>query len=270
MEGFAVLAIILLVLTSPVWVLLLFAAAAAGTMKEAELIIKPIIAAHIKALSARRRQTAPLDAYGNRDARRWRKEQDYFIETVLKDKVRELPPRESIGAWIDQAVDEFESAPEQQASPLMQPVDSNMSPEEYEHHCAGLLRGLGWATRVTKASGDQGVDVVAEKGGHKVVIQCKKYSKPVGNKAVQEVIAAMQFEDANSAAVVSNNSFTPSARALANKSGVLLLYHSELERLDELAGVEREAPPSSAPVTGGLRPTNAAPKELRVFTESSG
>ncbi|MEK4035181.1 restriction endonuclease [Methylocystis sp. IM2] len=71
-----------------------------------------------------------------------------------------------------------------------------MTPQEYEHYCAALLRESRWAARVTRASGDQGVDIVAEKRGARIVVQCKKYRKPVGNRAVQEIVAAIAHEDA--------------------------------------------------------------------------
>jgi len=67
-----------------------------------------------------------------------------------------------------------------------------------------------------------------------VAIQCKKYSNPVGNKAVQEVTSGATFHNAEYAVVVSNSSYTASARQLAAKSGVLLLHHSELGRLEEM------------------------------------
>lgn len=68
--------------------------------------------------------------------------------------------------------------------------DSRMDPLDSERHCAILLENGGWTTRLTPATGDQGADVVAEKEGIRMVVQCKLYSQPVGNKAVQEVFAA--------------------------------------------------------------------------------
>jgi HJR/Mrr/RecB family endonuclease len=59
--------------------------------------------------------------------------------------------------------------------------------------------------------------------GVAVAIQCKFQSTPVGNDAVQEAIAAKQFFDCHGAAVMSNQSFTPSARRLADKCGVRLM-----------------------------------------------
>ena len=61
-----------------------------------------------------------------------------------------------------------------------------------------------------------------------VFLQCKKYSNPVGNKAVQEANAGKGFEGAEVAAVVTNNTYTPSARQLASAIGVYLLHYSEL------------------------------------------
>ena len=41
------------------------------------------------------------------------------------------------------------------------------------------------------------MDVIAKKGDDVLVGQCKKYSKPVGNSAVQEVVAGMGYYGAN-------------------------------------------------------------------------
>lgn len=109
----------------------------------------------------------------------------------------------------------------------------NISPYEFEKECARILNKKGFNARATKGSGDQGVDVLAEKNNIKIAIQCKQYSKPVGNKAVQEVIAGKNFYNAQYAVVVSNASFTPSARKLAAKCGVILLDVRMLDNLEE-------------------------------------
>ena len=62
-----------------------------------------------------------------------------------------------------------------------------------------------------------------------MVVQCKLYSQPVGNKAVQEAFAAKNFQGCDVAVVVSNASYTQSARQIASTTGVLLLHHDELE-----------------------------------------
>jgi restriction system protein len=60
-------------------------------------------------------------------------------------------------------------------------------------------------------------------------VHCKKYSSPVGNKAVQEIAAGKLHQQADHAAVVTNNTYTPSARELAGTNNVKLLHVSELE-----------------------------------------
>ena len=83
-------------------------------------------------------------------------------------------------------------------------------------------------------TGDQGADLIADMGGCRVVIQCKFYSRPVGNKAVQEAHAAIGFHAGDCAAVVSNASFTRAAKQLADANGVLLLHHDQLADLRQL------------------------------------
>lgn len=120
-----------------------------------------------------------------------------------------------------------------------------MSPIEFEQCCADYLRLRGWESTTTKGSGDQGADVVARKNDILLVVQCKKYSnKPVGNKAVQEIIAAKAYMQATFAAVVSNQTYTPAARLLADKTGVFLLHFTELRTVETRLGLPE--PPREA------------------------
>jgi restriction system protein len=112
--------------------------------------------------------------------------------------------------------------------------DEAMTPEEFEHYCAAVLREMKWEARVTRASGDQGVDIVADKRRMRIVIQCKKYSKPVGNRAVQEIVAAIAHEGAERGVVVTTSDYTRAAKKLAASNDVLLLHHSELRHIDRL------------------------------------
>ena len=114
-----------------------------------------------------------------------------------------------------------------------------MSPREFEHRCADYLALKGWRSRNIGGPGDQGVDVLAEKDDIRLVLQCKKYGKPVGNRAVQEVFAAKAHARASAAAVVSNQGFTRGARELAAATGVMLLHFTELGAIDEILARSR-------------------------------
>ena len=97
---------------------------------------------------------------------------------------------------------------------------------QFEHSCAKILRSKGYSgVTVTKASGDQGVDIIAHKAGHKYAVQCKYYSKPVGNSAVQQVYAGAAFYGCDSCIVMTNNTFTSQAEKLASRTGVILMPH---------------------------------------------
>ena len=88
----------------------------------------------------------------------------------------------------------------------------------------------GWRTVSTATTGDQGADIVADNGMTRVAVQCKYYSKPVGNAAVQEVIAARAFYEASVAIVVSRFGFTRAAKSLADKALVQLLLDTDLQQ----------------------------------------
>ena len=106
-------------------------------------------------------------------------------------------------------------------------------PLEYEKQIALKLKQLGFNAQVTKASGDQGADILADKAGVSFAIQCKLYTKPVGNKAVQEINTARDFYKKDFAVVVSNADFTKSARTAANACNVILINDTQLEKLLE-------------------------------------
>ncbi|MCD8189099.1 MAG: restriction endonuclease [Clostridiales bacterium] len=99
---------------------------------------------------------------------------------------------------------------------------------EYEHYCERwLIRSKKYRqVKVTPASGDFGADITAiDKKGRKWVFQCKRYSSKLGNKPIQEVVAAKSHYNASCAAVITNSSFTDNARQLAKENNVVLYEH---------------------------------------------
>lgn len=101
---------------------------------------------------------------------------------------------------------------------------------EFERFIAELYSKMGYIIeKITPKSGDQGADIIAIKDKLKYVIQVKFYSKPVGNKAVQEVIASKSYYKANKMQVVTNNSFTKSAKELAKANDVILIDGTNLQ-----------------------------------------
>ncbi len=95
---------------------------------------------------------------------------------------------------------------------------------EYEYYVAEYLSRHGYhGVRVTKASGDFGVDVIASKRGHKYAVQCKYYKSTLGLSPIQEAVAGMKVYHCDRAMVVTNSTFTSSAIKLARQNNVILL-----------------------------------------------
>ncbi|HEV2215196.1 MAG TPA: restriction endonuclease, partial [Terracidiphilus sp.] len=166
---------------------------------------------------------------------KWDTEVSYFIahhiRPMLNSRLRSLleREREAVGRRISQRV-----ARVAQQRPAFSTIPASMTPSEFEAFCAESLREGGWGVRLTPLSRDQGVDVIAEKNGVRVVLQCKMYSKPVGNKAVQEVAAGRVHQQANHGAVVTNSTYTTSAKELANTNGIHLLHYTDLPQLEQM------------------------------------
>ena len=104
-------------------------------------------------------------------------------------------------------------------------VDS-MNGHEFERYCAKLLENSGKyvSVKVTPGSGDFGADIFAiDCDGLRWVWQCKNYRAKLTNKPIQEVVASMAHYNADRAGVITNSTFTPAARQLANENGVKLI-----------------------------------------------
>ena len=189
-------------------------------------LVRRIALPHARILALRRRQECFVDAYGNLICDGWQRERAYFADRTILPKLEALGlDGEGETRWT-----EILAIVEVVAATVDLPDEAEV-PEDgiaYERFCAARLREGGWQARPTQASGDQGADIVAERDGMRLVVQCKRYGKPVGNAAVQEAAAAARYWSGDLAAVVSNAGFTSAARKLAAATDVLLLHHDDL------------------------------------------
>ncbi|WP_156523032.1 restriction endonuclease [Bordetella ansorpii] len=206
-----------------------------------EARIRQAVGQHHRVLLRKRRQGCVRDEYGLIEDTKWRKDLRHFVTRVLPTAV---DPEDvvSVGEMefeVEAILDEFTSAAVDDSDSTDGALRSakpsrQQAGVEFEHRCAEILRSNGWTSNVTKASGDQGADIEAERDGYRIVIQCKCYSSPVGNGAVQEAVAARLHYEADRGVVVSQSSFTPSARQLAQTTNVLLVHVDDLSDIDSL------------------------------------
>ena len=101
----------------------------------------------------------------------------------------------------------------------------------FEQLLGGIFIKAGYKVIVTKKTGDQGADLIVEKGGISTAIQAKKYTGSVGNKAVQEIVAAMKYYDCDKSMVITTGEFTKGARALADRNKVQLIGKDKIDDL---------------------------------------
>lgn len=111
-------------------------------------------------------------------------------------------------------------------SPLS--VIDKMTGEEFEHYLKLRFEKEGYKVEMTKASQDYGADLVITKRGHSMAIQAKRYDANVGTAAIQEVVAAKEYYQAESCMVVTNSHFTINALNLAEANDVELRDRDDL------------------------------------------
>lgn len=201
------------------------------------------VATHLDALLKRRAQLLRQDAYGRTKTEKWEDEIGYFLREHVVPTLRMRERRTLVRQHARAVARVGEQVTKAAATrSVFEAFSDRMTPMEFEAFCAEELRRNGWIATVTQTSRDQGVDVIAVKDGRRVVLQCKLYGKPVGNKAVQEAAAGRAHERAAFGAVVSNIGYTAAAQQLAATNGILLLHYSELARLEE----KLAAPPTAS------------------------
>src|SRR5215212_2033141 len=136
-----------------------------------------------------------------------------------------------------------------------------MSGAQFEIFTADLFKAMGHQVVVLGGAGDQGVDIVVNPRGERVAVQCKNYSKPAGNKPVQEVFAGARHHRCVEAWVVAPAGYTRGAVELAKSTGVSLYDANtirkwigevdklEKERASETESKTRHPSPENTPIS---------------------
>jgi hypothetical protein len=100
-----------------------------------------------------------------------------------------------------------------------------MTPEEYEHLVAEVLRSEGWDAHVTPYVRDYGLDVIAKRDGRRLGVQAKMYGGANRSTSVETVMltyAAAAYADCGEAMIVTDSRVLDDARQVADKLRVAL------------------------------------------------
>ena len=113
----------------------------------------------------------------------------------------------------------------------------SMSGPDFERLVARLLRSSGFTkVKVCGGAGDRGLDVCGyDPAGRWTIVQCKRWSKPVGSPEVQKFNGtAWTVHRAQIAMVIATNAFPRPAQVEAESHGTLLVDRVALGRWLEL------------------------------------
>lgn len=191
--------------------------------------VTSLVEKHLKTLRIKEKQKTVYDDYGINDDSLFISELKYFSKKVLlsgEDYSSDIIEKYTKIAFIEYKYLKSKTT-EENLSPSFD-FDDVKTGEDYENFIFDILSNNGFIARKTPHTGDQGVDILVDAGERRIAIQCKLYSRPVGNKAVQEVSAGKEFYNCDLAIVVSNNSYTTSARRLAENLDVHLCHHETI------------------------------------------
>ncbi|MDW2800501.1 restriction endonuclease [Clostridium boliviensis] len=103
-----------------------------------------------------------------------------------------------------------------------------MSGPDFEKLLKAHFEKKGYSVRLTPASNDYGADLVLIKDNSTTVVQAKRYKNKIGNKAIQEIVGAKGYYNADKCMVISNSFYTANAIALAKANNVTLWNRNDL------------------------------------------
>jgi restriction system protein len=132
---------------------------------------------------------------------------------------------ESVTAQVEMSTEDF----------IIKRLKHSQTYNEFEHFFAHLLKCMGYHARVTQASGDGGVDIIAHRDelGFEpplIKVQCKQTLSPIGRPDVQKLFGAIEREEKG--LFVTLGTFTSDARTFERtKHNLRLIDGSELIEL---------------------------------------
>ncbi len=94
---------------------------------------------------------------------------------------------EQVSAQVEESTEDF----------IIKRLKSSQTPYQFEHFIAHLLKCMGYHSRVTQATGDGGIDIIAHRDelGFEppiIKVQCKQILSTIGRPEVQQLHGAIE------------------------------------------------------------------------------
>jgi hypothetical protein len=98
-----------------------------------------------------------------------------------------------------------------------------IDPYQFEYEVAMLFKNHGFDVKVTKGSGDQGIDIKLFKNGKRGAVQCKRYTSKVGPSTARDLYGAMMHGKYEFGFIVCPSSFSESTFEFTKKKPITLI-----------------------------------------------
>lgn len=106
-----------------------------------------------------------------------------------------------------------------------------LSGHAFESELASLLIRVGLSCQLTRATGDEGVDIWINHDGYQIPLQCKRHNSPVGVGAIRDLLGAMTHARASTGILASVSGFTRGAKGFADSNRIVTI---DLDQIMEI------------------------------------
>lgn len=144
------------------------------------------------------------------------------------------------------------------------PEFSAMTWSDFEQAMAEVFRQQGFAVTVTRDGADGGVDLILDRPGERILVQCKHWrAYKVGVREIRELYGVVTARGASGGILATSGRFTNEARAFAASTHIQLLGRAEVTALLDRTPAPRSASWSGAmpgTAVGGPEPLQGRPR----------
>ena len=138
------------------------------------------------------------------------------------------------------------------------PSVEQMSWREFERAMAAVFERQGYHTTITADGADGGVDLILERPGERVLVQCKHWKAwKVGVQTIRELFGVMTVNGASGGIVATSGRFTQEAVEFARSTGIRLINGQEVLALLGMTpppyGMAVAPPSPMGPLSGAPR-----------------
>jgi restriction system protein len=150
-----------------------------------------------------------------------------FAFFIVRKRERETLWKRAMAGWQTQG----------QLNPISQKHSAlQLSDIELEKLAAQVYKMMGYQVQHVGQMGDHGIDVLLiNPNNQKELVQCKQWSKPVGEPVLRDLYGAMMHDQAVRGWLWAPRGFSGPAKAWAKGKAIVLVDDAEINRLIGIA-----------------------------------